>query len=62
MFCCMPSWTVRKVKPYFLLLLTLTTVSMCADPPGVTYPAELRQQLAAGLQSQGQDYQARTIS
>jgi len=53
---------VRKVKPYFLLLLTLTTVSMCADPPGVTYPAELRQQLAAGLQSQGQDYQARTIS
>jgi uncharacterized protein YyaL (SSP411 family) len=41
----------------------MTLVSNClwADPPGVTYTPELRQQLAAGLQSQGKDYQARTV-
>ena len=60
MFCCMPSWTVRKIKPYLLLLMALTAVSVCADPPGVSYTPELRQQLATGLQSQGKDYQART--
>ena len=40
--------------------MTLTTVSVCADPPGVSYSPELRRQLATGLQSQGKDYQART--
>ncbi len=40
--------------------MALTAVSVCADPPGVSYSVELHQQLAAGLQSQGKDYQART--
>ncbi len=31
-----------------------------ADPPGVNYPLELKQQLESGLQSLGQDYQPRT--
>ncbi len=49
-----------KVKPYFLSLIALIAVSVSADPPGVSYSVELRQQLAAGLQSQGNDYQPRT--
>jgi len=40
--------------------MALTAVSVCADPPGVTYSQELRRQLATGLQSQGRNYQART--
>ncbi len=48
------------VKSYLLLLMTLTALNVCADPPGVSYPPELRRQLATGLQSQGKDYQART--
>ncbi|MEE8495892.1 MAG: DUF255 domain-containing protein [Xanthomonadales bacterium] len=40
--------------------MTLTAASVCADPPGVSYSPELRQQLATGLQSRGKDYQART--
>jgi uncharacterized protein YyaL (SSP411 family) len=42
------------------LLMTLVTPCLWADPPGATYSTELRQQLDAGLQSQGKDYQART--
>ncbi|MCH8058236.1 MAG: DUF255 domain-containing protein [Proteobacteria bacterium] len=48
------------MKPHLLLLMALTTVSVCADPPGVSYSPELRQQLAGGLQSHGKDYRART--
>jgi len=51
---------MQKLKPYLLLLMTLITASVWADPPGVSYSPELRQQLAAGLQSRGEDYQART--
>ena len=40
--------------------MTLITSNVSADPPGVSYSPELRQQLAAGLQSRGEDYQART--
>ena len=40
--------------------MTLITSNVTADPPGVAYSPELRQQLAAGLQSRGKDYQART--
>ena len=40
--------------------MTLVTPCLWADPPGVTYSPELRKQLDAGLQSQGEDYQART--
>jgi hypothetical protein len=56
----MQSWIVRKIKPCLLLLTALTAVSVCADPPGISYSPELRRQLAAGLQSQGKAYQART--
>ena len=56
----MQSVPCKKIKPYFLLLIALIAVSVSADPPGVSYSAELRQQLAAGLQSQGNDYQPRT--
>ena len=48
------------MKPYILLLLALTAVNVCADPPAVSYSPELSQQLASGLQSHGKDYQART--
>jgi uncharacterized protein YyaL (SSP411 family) len=40
--------------------MTLAAGSILADPPGVSYTAQLRQQLDAGLQSQGGDYQPRT--
>jgi uncharacterized protein YyaL (SSP411 family) len=40
--------------------MTMVTPGLWADPPGMTYSPELRQQLDAGLQSQGEDYQART--
>ena len=48
------------MKPYLLLLMALTAVNVCADPPAVSYSPELSQQLASGLQSHGKDYQART--
>ena len=50
----------QKPGPYLLLLVTLVTPCLWADPPGVTYSPELRKQLDAGLLSQGEDYQART--
>jgi len=56
----MQSPPCKKIKPYFLLLIALIAVSVSADPPGVSYSVELRQQLAAGLQSQGNGYQPRT--
>jgi uncharacterized protein YyaL (SSP411 family) len=56
----MQSVPCKKIKLYFLLVILLTAVSVCADPPGVSYSVELRQQLAAGLQSQGNAYQPRT--
>lgn len=43
-----------------LLALTLLASSLLADPPGVTYPEELREQLAAGLRLHGRDYRPRT--
>ena len=48
------------MKPYLLLLMALTAVNVCADPPAVSYSPELSRQLASGLQSHGKDYQART--
>jgi len=51
---------MQKIKPYLLLLMILMTANLCADPPGVSYSPELRQQLAASLQSRGEAYQART--
>ncbi len=48
------------MKTPLLLFLVLASGSIVADPPGVNYSPELRQQLAAGLKSQGGDYQART--
>ena len=40
--------------------MVLVTTKLCADPPGVIYPDQLRQQLEAGLQDLGPAYQART--
>jgi len=47
------------IKTPFLLLV-LASSQILADPPGVSYSPELRQQLKANLQSQGGDYQPRT--
>ncbi len=43
-----------------LLIMTLATGNLNADPPGVVYTDELRQLLDTGLQVLGPDYQART--
>jgi len=40
--------------------MSLLTASVWADPPGASYSPELRQQLAAGLQARGENYQPRT--
>jgi len=40
--------------------MMLITSNVTADPPGVSYSPELREQLAASLQSRGEGYQART--
>ena len=40
--------------------MALATGTLYADPPGVVYTAELRQQLNAGLQALGPGYQPRT--
>jgi len=50
----------NKFSSFFYLLLLLTTATVYADPPGVSYFPELRQQLARGLQVQGSNYHART--
>ena len=58
-----PVVVLQDVNRRLILTLgmTLATGSILADPPGVSYTAELRQQLDAGLQLQGGDYQPRTI-
>ncbi len=40
--------------------MALASTNLYADPPGVVYTAELRQQLNAGLQARGTGYQPRT--
>ncbi len=40
--------------------MALATGTLNADPPGVVYTPQLRQQLDAGLQTLGKDYQPRT--
>jgi uncharacterized protein YyaL (SSP411 family) len=47
-------------KALLPLLLILATGRLMADPPGVVYSPELRQELQAGLQAQTSDYQPRT--
>ncbi len=42
------------------LFLILAAGRLMADPPGVVYTPELRQELQAGLRSQSSDYQPRT--
>ena len=49
-----------QAKLKALLIMTLATGTLYADPPGVVYTAELRQQLNAGLQALGPGYQPRT--
>ncbi|MCJ7816069.1 MAG: thioredoxin domain-containing protein, partial [Xanthomonadales bacterium] len=48
------------IKTRWILFLTMAAGSLLADPPGVTYTPDLRQQLDAALQSRGGDYQPRT--
>ena len=43
-----------------LLIMALLTGKLYADPPGVVYTPQLRQQLEAGLQVLGPGYQPRT--
>ena len=43
-----------------LLIMVLVTGHLYADPPGVVYTSELRQQLDAGLQALGPAYEPRT--
>ena len=51
---------MQRLTRYLLLLMTLITSNVTADPPGVSYSPELREQLTASLQSRGEGYQART--
>ncbi len=50
-----------KIQPMLVpVLLALVSGLVLADPPGVVYTEELRDQLNAGLLSQVNDYQPRT--
>ena len=49
-----------QVKLRALIFMILASANLTADPPSVVYTPELRQQLGAGLQARGPDYEPRT--
>jgi uncharacterized protein YyaL (SSP411 family) len=49
-----------KAKLRVLFIMALATANLYADPPGVVYSSQLRQQLDAGLKALGPGYQPRT--